>query len=281
MTFGLEAPRTQDGTVGSVSGHPWWPPASRKRLFVAGYLDYLIVGVPLALAVHLITSQWQEMQRASWPIRMAFFLTLEFVLMKKTQWSPGMRAMGIVAFRRSPFERPNDPRESRPAYLVEPAIFHRERWWTILLGVLLILDGARVAVRWTLWHAPMPLMGMQPGETAAILIRIVTGALEIVAGAGVLRLSRPGVALGAGVLGFQIVSWLTSWSLLPGWAAREVLARRAAAGAAPRQGEIAFMQSFAPVVMVAGGLLVMGWLVLAGWRVRRANQPGAGSFPGE
>ncbi len=280
MTVELEATRTQDETVGTVSGHPWWPAASRKRLFLAGYLDYLIAGVPLVLAVHLITSQWQEMQRASWPIRMAFFLTLEFLFLKKIQWSPGMRAMGIVAFRRSPFERPIDPREARPAYLVEPRIFYQERWWTILLGVLLILEGTRVAARWILWHAPMPFMGMQPGETAAILIRIVTGALEIVAGAGLLRLSRPGVTLGLGVLGFQIASWIVSWSLLPGWVAREVVARRAAAGAAPRQGEIAFMQSFAPIVMVAGGLVMVSWLLLAGWRVRRAHQSAAG-LPGE
>lgn len=52
---------------------------------------------------------------------------------------------------------------------VNPNIFERENWLTILLGVLLILEGTKQLVRWTQMVVSQPSFGFFPDDLTQII----------------------------------------------------------------------------------------------------------------
>jgi hypothetical protein len=249
---------------------PRWPAASRRRLMLAAYLDYLLLGAPWTIGVWALEAFWPALGRLSLPLRIGYFLVLEAILLGPVKWSPGQYCMGIVAWKRSAFADPRDPDTVKPSYLVDPWLKANGRWWTVLFGVLVIEDAARSISRWTMWHAPMPVMGMQLSSEATIAFQILFGLVEVAVGVAVLRLKPVAMPLGLAVYGFMIASTVLSWELLPAWLEQAVTAKRAFLGRPTRPGEIGFMSEFVPVGTVIAGVVALGWLGLIWRRARRA-----------
>ena len=259
-------------TVGTTAGASW-PVASRKRRVLAGYLDYLLLGGPWAVAMWFLADSLPPLQRASFPLKLVIFFLLEVVALKLLMWSPGQYCLGIVAFRRSPFAAPQDSSAAKASYGVDPHLFFHERWWTMLFGVLAVLSGTKDLVRWTMWHVPLPVMGVQLTEQASIRLQVLVGAAEIFIGVAALRLNPLVLPVGLAVYGFQVVSTVLSWPLLPGWVETYVRERRSYQGLTPRPGEAEFMQAVVPIGMVVLGVVAALWSVFVGRRARQAGVP--------
>jgi hypothetical protein len=237
-----------------------WIPASRKRVLLAAYLDFLLIGAPLTVGLWTLTGHWPALQSASFPIRVLVFFLIESILLAKVRWSPGFSALGMAVSARSPDSFPSDPQRLKPVHVVDRWLIRNERWWTVLFGVLLILDGVKGVVRWTMWHVPMPFMGVQVSMATSLAITVAMGCAAVALGAGILRLRTFSVPLGLSYYGINLLSFLMSWSLLPGWIAEYTMARRAHRGLSPRPGEIEFMQTWIPagsVVLLAMGLFLV------------------------
>ncbi|HET9482008.1 MAG TPA: hypothetical protein VFP98_09660 [Candidatus Polarisedimenticolia bacterium] len=131
-----------------------------------------------------------------------------------------------------------------------------------LFGILAILDGAKGFVRWTLWPPQIPLFGIQLGETASAIVQMALGAPEAAIGMAALRQAPRLLRLGLVYYGLVTASALAGRRLLPGWIEASVVARRAYQGLPVRDGEVEFMQSIMPAVLVFGPLLMGGWLLL-------------------
>lgn len=248
-----------------------WPVALRKRRVLAGYLDYLLFGAPWAVAMWIVADSVPQLHRASFPVKVILFVILEALVLKLIKWSPGQHCLGIVAFQRSPFVSSHDPTSAKPSYFVEPYLFANGRWWTVLFGVLAVLSGAKDLARWTMWHAPLPIMGVELSAQLSVAVQALIGAAEILVGVAVLRLSALALPVGLTVYGFQLVSTVMSWRLMPKWVEAYVHDRRSYQGTVPRPGEIEFMQAVVPAAMVLFAVAAAGWLLLVGRRSRQAR----------
>ena len=247
-----------------------WPFASRRRLLLAIYLDYLLFGAPWTIATAALEQFWPGMKRLSFPLEVGFFLALEALLMARVRWSPGQYCLGIVTSERSPFA-PIGPGE-KPAYLVNPWLLAHERWWTILLGVLVILDGAKAVTRWTRWHSPVPFMGVHLPFEASVACMVLFGLAEVWIGVAALRLMPVVRPLGLAVFGLLAASTVMSWGLMPDWIERYVVARRAAMGMTPRPREIEVLQALIPIGNLAAAVVAAIWTFGIGGRAMRARE---------
>ena len=189
------------------------------------------------------------------------FLVVELVLLKVISWSPGYWALAIY--------QKAEPGQ-RPLLVVSPQVTSVERWWTILLGVLIVLEGTKMAVRWALWHPPIPFMGTQLESIPSAIVSVLMGGALCAIGLLVLR-GRPKAAL-AGVVLYSValLSAILSYELWSSWVAADVVARREFQGVPIREGEVAAMQRWAPAVIVGGPTLMLLWLAATArrfWRV--------------
>ena len=248
-----------------------WPAPSRRRLWLALYLDYLVIGGPLEVAVWALEPLLPGVSRASFAIRVAVVAVLELALFGPFDWSPGRRALGIV---RQPHPADGTPEDRRPL-VVDQRLLAAERWWTILLGVLLVLDGTKLLFRWTQWSRPMPFLGMALDGPTSAVFQVMLGIAVCVVGVGVLRLRAHAVMGGFVVTAVVLYSVLSSWALLPDWIAHDVTARRALQGRVPRPGELEFMKAVVPRMTVLFAAVTMGWLGLT-LRRARAMEPELG-----
>jgi len=92
--------------------------------------------------------------------------------------------------------------------------------------------------RWTMWGTPFQFMGMELGPIDSAVMNIVLGAGEVAVGVTMLRLKKQILPLGMFVYGIETISCFLGRSLLPGWIANEVVARRAYQGVAVRPGKL-------------------------------------------
>jgi hypothetical protein len=143
---------------------------------------------------------------------------------------------------------------------VNQDILRRENWLSILLGVLLILEGTKQLVRWTQMFVSQPAFGFFPDETTQIIIHLVFGALSILAGYWFLKLDIKGFIAGIGVALLNLISDGLSWKLWDPVVEQMILKRREVQGLPVRDGEIEMMQSLMPegiFVVAIVGLIAM------------------------
>ena len=212
-----------------------------------------------------------DIQRLSLPIKLFLFLGLEAVLVRGFSWSPGHWLLGIHRLRIDAFAVPVAAEKRQPTYLVEPWLKLNERWWTILFGVLAILNGAKALVRWTMWTPAIPFMGIQLHEATSVEVLLALGTAECLVGCVALRLRPVIVILGRIVYGVTIASTVLSWQLWPAWVERYVLARRAFQGLPVREGEVEFMQQIVPFSIIATGLVMGTWMLVVAFWIRRVR----------
>ena len=224
---------------------------SWKRQLLALYVDYLVftaVYQPIAWVLRSIASL------DNWLVTLAIFGVLRAVAWALKRAMPGQWALGI---------------HSGQAPILEPRVLARERWWTVTAGALLVLEGAKNAVRWTQGLPVEPLLGLAAPQWMATLAITIFGALNIVAGLLILRTRPLGAAMGVGVLGVERLAAMIHRDDFHEWATRAVVARRSLQGLPVREGEVEMMQALTttilPAVLVVGAL----WLLFVAARFKR------------
>ena len=245
--------------------------ASRKRRFLAWYLDFLFFSAPWILIIWGLSSAVPAFHKFSYAAKVAFFVALEVVLIRLVSWSPGHALLGIQRLRIDPFATPQATYHHRPRYIVEPWLKSNERWWTMLFGVLAILSGMKSIVRWTMWMPAIPFMGFQLNDSGSPAVLVCLGVLECAVGCMALRLRPTLLVLGAVFYVTSVVSTLVSWQLWPAWIERCVVARRTFQGVPVREGEVEFMQQFVPTSTVVIGVIMGAWMLLVAWWVYRTR----------
>ena len=245
-----------------------WPAPSRRRRLLAVYLDFLLLGAPIHLALWALRQKLPWIDAGSVPLRLGWFAVIEWLLISRLKWSPGNYALGIVLRPLAPLEGAIAPADERKEPRVDPGLLERERWWTVLAGVLFVLDGAKLMVRWTEWSRPMPFLGMALADGPSAATQVVLGVAEAAAGIGVLRLSPAAAAGGVAMAVLVMVSTLMSWALLPDWIAHDVIGRRAVQGLPVREGEVETMQALIPPFMVVVAAIEALWMALVWTRTR-------------
>lgn len=207
-------------------------------MFFAVYLDLILFLVVWGLANFLIGGD------AQFGVGVIVFAVIRGVTWKLGV-SPGQYFLSIGRDR-----------------LVDAHIYSRENWLTMLLGAVFVLEGTKLLVNWTRGVVPEPFFGLIPGDTAQVAIDMVSGFLLVFVGFLYFKLRPVGFWLALLVIVASLVSTVISWSLLIEAVPNIVLARRAAQGRVPSDGEIHFMQAFLPSITVVLLLCLLVAVVL-------------------
>jgi len=225
--------------------------ASKKRRFLGVYVDYLLFAAVVAPLLWIAQSRGLELH---WAVVFVAFAVVESSLIKTVGSSAGYWALGIV--------------RSGDAAVVEPSIKRRERWWTMLLGVGLILKGAKDVVRWTEGLPPLPVFGSE-SSLGAFLVVSTLGAGNIGAGLAILRCKPVGALLGMAVFVLEAVALALSWSGIEGWIAARMSIRNELRGRGPVTAEqIAEFQGVFYATLAAGMVLTAVALIFTYVRFR-------------
>lgn len=238
-----------------------WPPASKTRRILAVYVDFLLFSVVIALVSWVLAKVDPSLAVAPLWVQITTFLVVEAIILKVVAWSPGHWSLGVY--------RANVPGLG-PKPIVNPSIANTERWWTMLLGVLIVLEGTKMAVRWALWHPPVPFMGIQLELAASTMLSVVMGAMLSAIGLFVLRCHTKAALLGMALYAISLISSVLSYELWSSWAAADVVARREYQGLPVREGEIETIRHWMPMLVVAGPALMFAWLFAVSRRFSRA-----------
>ena len=224
-------------------------PASRKRILLAVYLDYLVLSPFLLLGLYLMTGQfdlptWQEL---------IIFSIYEAILYGLTN-SPGFMLLSIRKAGRSVQPAGQLP-VAVDTLLVDSGVYFHEHWTTMLIGLLFVAEGSKQMVRWAMWVPPLPIFGIATNHASFAAYSIVLGGMLMFTGYMFFRLKQAGFWLGLGIAVSTTLSTIMSWNQ---WddIARELLIRRRSFNGLPiRSGEVEFMQAILPEALVAFLLL--------------------------
>lgn len=226
-------------------------PASRKRIFLALYLDYLVLSPFLALTVYLTTDQfdiptWQEL---------IALLIYEAILYQVTD-SPGFRLLSIRKAGRSMHPQGQLP-VAVDTLLVDSQIYLHEHWQTILIGVMFLAEGSKQLVRWAMWTPPLPVFGIATNQVSFAAYSMVLGGMLMYTGYMFLRLKRAAFWLGLAIAASTAVSTVMSWNQWDGIARELLIRRRSFQGLPVRSGEVEFLQAILPEALLAFLLLTV------------------------
>ena len=237
-------------------------PASRKRILLALYLDYLVLSPVLAVGLYLSTGQfevptWQEL----------IVLSIYEAILYRVTDSPGFRLLSIRKAGRSMHPEGQLP-VAVDTLLVDSQIYFHEHWQTMLIGLLFVAEGSKQMVRWAMWIPPLPLFGIATNQTTFAAYSMVLGSLLMFTGYMIMRLKRVGFWLGIGIAALMAVSTVMSWNQWDGIARELLIRRRAFQGLPVRSGEVEFMQALLPEALVAFLLLTIVVMFLARKKLR-------------
>ena len=235
--------------------------ASRGRLLLSLYLDFIIFSVPWAFVHHFAFQASSDLQRLSTPAKLIMFAILELLLHRIVKWSPGEWLLSIRRVNVQDVSVAADSASRTAVPFVALNIHARENWFTILVGVFILLEGTKGLVRWMMYTPPTPMFGTQLSGTAWPFVAIAAGAVECVIAYLLLRTRPSALAIAVPYFVFMLASVVTSWNLWDAWAAESVTRRRAYQGIPIREGEISQMQAMTPEILVAG--IVFSLIVVA------------------
>ena len=214
--------------------------ASRGRQLLAWYIDFLFFASIWALAGYVANLSFGHDLLLSvlifFPVR--YFLSM-FVGM------PGDYLLSI-----------------NPDRSVDEDVLDQENWLTILVGLLLLLEGTKRLVRWTEFDQGFPFFGSTPDPAMQIAIGLLSGLAYILAGALILKVHRMGFWLAISLFVLEAISILLSWKLWDAAAIGVVVARREYQGLPVREREVEFMQWLLPEALLFS--LVVGFVILLG-----------------
>lgn len=212
--------------------------ASKKRILLAWYIDLLLFSVSWNLLSYFLNLQ---IHLPIWS-QYACFVVIQVIALK-TIGSAGHVFLGI----------------NLASGTVEPNTFQRESWLTILIGVLLILEGTKQMVKWTQFNMPIPAAGFHPHDFTQIAIHVAFGISAVTAGYWFLKLKIQGLYLGVFLCLFSMISNTLGWKLWNPVIANIITARRELQGRSFSDGGIEYMLQ----VMPEGRLIAVAVLIVA------------------
>ncbi len=214
--------------------------ASKKRLVLSWYIDFLFFMTLWGLLSYFLKL---DSSLPFWVPYLVFFVIR--AVTGKYVGSIGYAFLGIEHAEKT----------------VNPKIYERENWLTMLMGILLILEGSKQLVRWTQLFVPQPIFGFFPGDAVQIAIHVALGISSITAGYWFLKMNIKGLYMGITVALINMLSDVLSWKLWDPVVEQMIIARRELQGMPVREGEIAFMQSLFPEGMLAvAGIAIVAML---------------------
>jgi hypothetical protein len=220
---------------------------SLQRRLIGVYVDYLVFSALWMPLAYGLRAQVPALGR--WSTILVTFTLLEVLAFVRPGATPGSWALGI--------------RRGAEGVYVGASWRARERWWTLLVGVLGLSEGAKEIVRFTQGLPPPPFMGLDLTWDQAAAVVTLSGVLYLITGIGVLCTSTGAAAFGVVLCSASLVSWLASFEQVPAWAEARTLARRAAQGMVAHPEEIAFMQKVLPGGALLAGVVSALWLFVA------------------
>ena len=228
-----------------------WVAATRKRMALVVYIDWMFFSVFLGLVNYAVLAMNPGWTQLSFPVQLMSFISLELVFCRIDMPSPGTHLLSIRMVK----VRVHDSRLSRILNnrlpMVDCRIKTGESWLTMILAVLLLNNGVKGLVRWTMWTPPIPLFGMEFSDTVAYSAMAGMGAAECLLAYLVFQLRPSALFFGPGYFILQLASTLTSWALWDPWITEYTLRRRDFQGLPIRDGEIEFLQNITPEILVA------------------------------
>lgn len=194
-----------------------------------------------------------------WPMAF-YFLVLECVMRIGLRWSPGnyLLAMRYVSG------------PSGPTAVVDMAAKRREHWVTLMLAVVLLNEGLKSLVRWTMWTPPIPAFGVQLSPSASAVYLIISGLLECAVAFYLFRVHRNSLYIGIVFVALSAISITLSWGYWDAWAVEMIESRRAYQGLPVREEEFALAKLLYPegiLVWLTVITLLLG--VTARWTLQR------------
>lgn len=222
--------------------------ASKKRLVLAWYIDFLLFMALWGLLSYFIGLD------SSIPFWAPY---LAFVIIRTV----ATRLIGSIGYSFLSIDK--------DSLCVNPGLLGRENWLSMLLGVLLILEGTKQLVRWTQIFVSQPAFGFFPDDGTQILIHIVTGGLCILAGYWFLKLDIRGFITGIGVALINLISDGLSWGLWDPVVEKMLMARKELQGLPVREGELEFMQSLMPEGLIAAALVMIIAMIITYPKLKR------------
>jgi len=116
-------------------------PASLKRRLLGVYLDYLFIGVPLALIGWASVDLLESRSQLSSFDKFVIFFILEIILLKFVRWSFGFYCLGMFENERLNKKASEILGRKKRVFLVDDWLLSNERWWTMFFGVAFILEA--------------------------------------------------------------------------------------------------------------------------------------------
>ncbi len=224
--------------------------ASRGRLALAIYLDWIVFSVPWAFVHYALLSVSPAWNNLSTLAKFILFAALEVTLHRLIKWSPGATLLSVRYAHPIDPAIPRDVAATTRRAVVNATVKARESWFTVLVGVLLLLDGTKTMVRWTMWAPPAPFFGDYVSDAAWPVVAVLTGLLQCGLAVLFFRLRVLAGVASAGYFALALLSTIQSWNLWDGGVAEMTRRRRAYQGLPVRADEIERMQSLTPEVLV-------------------------------
>lgn len=257
-----------------------WIPARRRRILLAGFLDFCLLTASFGLLEHFAYVLDPEIGEFPLYARILAFLVIEYLLLERLRWSPGLHLLSIrfldlrddmAAAAGLPFTI----WKKLTSVSVNAWVKTHESWFTLLMGVWMVNEGSKSLVRWTLWVPPYPEFGFEMSASVSAALSVARGAIEIFLAWAIFRLRF--IALPVGVAHFTIalVSMWMSWHLWDSWVVEYVTRRRTFQGLPVRQSEIEQMQAITPewqLAFLGVAIVLFLFLTVPIVRSRRAPQ---------
>lgn len=248
-----------------------WAPASKKRLLLALYIDWVVFSVIWWLALYGVGQMFPALETVSLSIQIAAFLALEVVFCRIDLPAPGRHFLSIrLAKVRVHDDTLARILNHRLPYIPE-TIKDNESWMSMILATLFVNTAGKTLTRWSMWAPPLPVFGTTLDPAQGIGVYLLLGAVEMGIGYMIFKLQRGALLLGTAYFGAHLVSTWLSWDLWDAWMREYTIQRRSFQGIPLRDGEIEQMQSLVPEAILAfltAGLL---WLWLLHKRLSRGR----------
>ena len=236
--------------------------ASRKRLVLAWYLDYIL----LSVLVGHISIHFFKILEVPFYAELISLLVFEALFLRL--WvSPGMYMLGISKQRVTvSLEGTGTKTDTRK--MVPREIYESESFISMLAGTLLILEGSKNMIRWAMWTPPLPVLGFETDAVSNAFFSTAMGLAGIAAGYLFFKLRRTGFYIAILLYLYSLISIVLSWEKWDAIIETMVVLRREYQGIPVRSHEVEFMQSVMPESLVAGTLIMMLLFILSYRRLK-------------
>ncbi len=232
--------------------------ASGRRLLLALFIEYNLFGAAWGVAWHFV-----DPTRESIALEMLAFALFELIAFWR--WgSPGAYFLSIEAIPIGSFQYlPNEK------LAVDPAVIRCESWFSMLVGVVMIVSGAKEFCRWTLWSPPAPHFGYESTAEFSALISMFFGVAEVYCGYLILKMRKLGWHAVLALSAVYLTDIFLSWDLLDQFAIDYLNSKAEFVGKnPPNESQIELVQAVFPEAVLIGVVAILFAVALISRRMR-------------